>query len=612
MAGARLNHRSRRSGGHRRQVAGLRLSLLALVLVLGAVGPTTGARAQGASGEPQVAAQDTAIRDAQRGFEVTVPAGWSRWRQGEALALSGPDGQLHAWLVSVQGDDAAEGVSAAWRVVEPEFALEVADETHPPVSGGIEQAVQVVYKTAQDRVVFAIGYLFQGRVYAALLDGSRDAFVRRQAQISVVVSSFDILARTRIDLASQPAQPLGPAAVNDLDAFVPGAMAEAGVPGAVVAVVQNGRVVYERAFGVKRSGRPDPMTLDTQLMIGSTSKSLTTLMMATLVDDGLMRWDTPVVDILPSFRVADPELSRTITLQNLVCACSGVPRRDYEFILNARTLGAEDVVRSLAGFRFFTDFGETFQYSNQMVASAGYIAGVAAGGDPDALLPGYARALQARVLSPIGMLDTTISLRQVQARGDYATPHGQTLSGARIPIPLSQEALLMPVAPAGSVWSTVPDMARYLLTLLAGGVAPNGERVVSTAGLEHLWTPQDKISADTSYALGWMVTDDKGLRKIEHALDGHRNQGSAQDRARRQHLRLHLGAGAAPRQGAGRGGAHQRARQQRLQRSGDPARHRSRVRAGHRGRRSRLPLRAEGHRRRPRQGGRARVQRHRS
>ena len=475
------------------------------------------ALAQSGGDAPQVAAQDTAFSDPERGFEVIVPAGWSRREQGPAVALADPEGQLHAWLLSVQADDAATGVAAAWRAVIPDFALEVADEVRPPVSGGIEQAVQLTYRSDRDRIVFAIGYLFEGRAYALLTDGPRDAFVRRQAQASVVVSSFDILGRTRTDLASQPAQPLGPEAAANLDGFIPAAMAEAGVPGAVVAVVQDGRVVYQRAFGVKTAGRPDPMTLDTQLMIGSTTKSLTTLMMATLVDDGRMRWDTPVVDVLPSFRVADPALSRTITMENLVCACSGVPRRDFEFILNARTLGAEDVVRSLAGFRFFTDFGETFQYSNQMVASAGYIAGVAAGGDPDALLPGYARALQARVLSPIGMLDTTLSLRQAEARGDYATPHGQTLTGARTPIPLSEEALLAPVAPAGALWSTAPDMARYLRTLLAGGVAPDGRRIVSSAGLEHLWTPQVKLSADTSYALGWMITDAKGLRKIEHA-----------------------------------------------------------------------------------------------
>jgi CubicO group peptidase (beta-lactamase class C family) len=495
----------------------LRLPLAALLLIAFIAGFPSAARAQGGGGDAQVASQDTQFSDPQRGYEVTVPAGWSRRQQGEALALSGPDGQLRAWLVSLPADDAAAGVAAAWRVVIPDFAFEVASETNPPVSGGIEQAVQLVYQTDRDRVAFAIGYLFQGRVYAVMMNGTRDAFVRRQAQVSVVASSFDILARTRTDLASQSARVLGRAAVDDLNAFIPGAMSEADVPGAAVAVVQDGRVVYERAFGVKASGHAEPMTLDTQLMISSTTKSLTTLMMATLVDDGLMGWDTPVVDILPSFRVADPELSRSITMQNLVCACSGVPRRDYEFILNARTLSAEDVVRSLAGFQFFTGIGETFQYSNQMVASAGYIAGVAAGGDPDALLPGYAAALQARVLSPMGMLDTTLSMRQVEARGNHATPHGQTLRGTRTPIPLSEEELLAPVAPAGTAWSTAPDMARYLLTLLAGGVAPNGRRIVSAAGLEHLWTPQVKISADTSYGLGWMITDYKGLHKIEHA-----------------------------------------------------------------------------------------------
>jgi len=516
MARTRAVQRTRR-GGSASHPAAYRWLLAAFILTVGALGLTFGARAQEAGGGAQVAGQDTPLRDPQRGFGVTVPAGWSHQQQGEALALSGPDGQLHAWLVSVPADEVTAGIAAAWHVVVPDFAMDIANEVHPPVSGGIEQAAQLTYKSPPDRVVFAVGYLYRGRVFAVLMNGALNALARRQAQVSVLVSSFDVLGRVKTDLAAEPARALGPAAADDLDAFIPEAMTEADVPGAVVAVAQDGRVAYARAFGVKDAGGSEAMTLDTQLMIGSSAKSLTTLMMATLVDDRRMAWDTPVVDILPSFRVADPALSRTITMQNLVCACSGVPRRDYEFILNARTLGAEGVVRSLASFQFFTGFGETFQYSNQMVASAGYIAGVAAGGDPDAMLPGYAAALQARVLSPIGMLHTTLSFRQVEARGDYATPYGQSLSGARVPIPLSDEALLEPVAPAGVLWSTAPDMARYLLTLLAGGVAPNGRRVVSTANLDHLWTPQVKISANTSYGLGWMITDYKGLRKIEHA-----------------------------------------------------------------------------------------------
>ncbi|MEZ4837282.1 MAG: hypothetical protein R2873_35670 [Caldilineaceae bacterium] len=52
--------------------------------------------------------------------------------------------------------------------------------------------------------------------------------------------------------------------------------------------------------------------------------------MAALVDDSLMTWDQPVVEILPQFAVADADLTQQITVQNLVCACTGVPRRDVE------------------------------------------------------------------------------------------------------------------------------------------------------------------------------------------------------------------------------------------------------------------------------------------
>ncbi len=71
------------------------------------------------------------------------------------------------------------------------------------------------------------------------------------------------------------------------------------------------------------------------------------------------------------FSLADPELTQQITLRNLVCACSGVPRRDFEVLMNFDNLSPEDIVESLESFELFTDFGEALQYSNQMVAAGG-------------------------------------------------------------------------------------------------------------------------------------------------------------------------------------------------------------------------------------------------
>lgn len=64
------------------------------------------------------------------------------------------------------------------------------------------------------------------------------------------------------------------------------------IPGAAVAVVQGGRVVYRRGFGVREFGGRAPVTPETLMMVGSTNKSMTTMLMATLVDDGALDWDT--------------------------------------------------------------------------------------------------------------------------------------------------------------------------------------------------------------------------------------------------------------------------------------------------------------------------------
>jgi CubicO group peptidase (beta-lactamase class C family) len=249
---------------------------------------------------------------------------------------------------------------------------------------------------------------------------------------------------------------------------------------------------------------------------GSTGKSLTTMLMATLVDDGLMTWDTPAVEILPTFAVKDPELSQRITVRNLVCACTGVPRRDLELIFNANSLSAEDVVASLRTFDFFTDFGEAFQYSNQMVATGGYIAGVAAGGGADDLFTAYTTALQERVLDPIGMISTTLSFTEVEASGNYAIPHAADFDLSYQPFSLEIEKLLDPVAPAGAHWATVLDMARYLITELNEGIAPDGTRVVSAENLRVTWEPQVPVAAETSYGLGWLIGEYKGQRLIQH------------------------------------------------------------------------------------------------
>lgn len=301
-----------------------------------------------------------------------------------------------------------------------------------------------------------------------------------------------------------------------IDAYVAELMQRTHVPGLALGIVKDGTLVYAKGYGVRKLGGKDAVTPDTMMMIGSTGKSMTTMMMATLVDDGVMGWDTPAVKIDPAFAVSDPALTPRVRMRDLVCNCSGVQRHDLEMLFARRKATAREVVASVRDFRFIGEFGKTFGYVNQMVASGGYIAAEAAAPGEE-LHAGYLRQMQARVFDPIGMTRTTFSFERVLADGNFAAPHGATAGGEYVPLPIEAERLLEPYAPAGGSWSTVNDLARYLVTQLNDGVSPDAKRVVSSANLLVTRAPNVEVMPGAHYGLGWGIADYHGLEFVTHA-----------------------------------------------------------------------------------------------
>jgi CubicO group peptidase (beta-lactamase class C family) len=102
------------------------------------------------------------------------------------------------------------------------------------------------------------------------------------------------------DLAGVTPLPLTGDRQAAFEAYVTEMLATTEIPGAAVAVVQNGEVVYQQGFGVRELGGSDPVTPETLMMIGSITKPMTATMAATVVDDGELTWETPVVELLPS------------------------------------------------------------------------------------------------------------------------------------------------------------------------------------------------------------------------------------------------------------------------------------------------------------------------
>jgi CubicO group peptidase (beta-lactamase class C family) len=95
-------------------------------------------------------------------------------------------------------------------------------------------------------------------------------------------------------------------------------------------------------------------------MIGSMTKPLTSLMMARLIDKGIFGWDTPVTTLLPSFALGDPDVTRRVTMAHTVCACTGLPRWDMEFIFEWDGSTPQKRIDLLRAMTPTTGFGEHF------------------------------------------------------------------------------------------------------------------------------------------------------------------------------------------------------------------------------------------------------------
>lgn len=310
--------------------------------------------------------------------------------------------------------------------------------------------------------------------------------------------------------------PLPEALISDLEKYVKQLMSQMDVSGLSMVLVEGDQAIYMRAFGVRDLETKAPVTTQTLFGIASTTKSMTAVMIASLVDEGVIAWDTPLTDVLPSFSLSNQEVTQKMTFRHTLCMCSSVPEHKEASTVQFSEMTAEDVIEMMALVPLSGTFERTFNYSTPMVAIGGYLAALADGGEYGNLMQAYANEMQERLFDPTGMTSSTFSIEEVVASGDYATPYYSTLTGVEALLPELDGGLLMPMAPGGALWSTADDLGKYLIMLLTDGVAENGKRVVSAENLSYLWQPQIAMNSQISYGLGWYVEDYHGLTVIHH------------------------------------------------------------------------------------------------
>ncbi|HEU5056600.1 MAG TPA: serine hydrolase domain-containing protein, partial [Kofleriaceae bacterium] len=241
----------------------------------------------GAGGQARPLVGRDSTMSTPSGASFTAPAGWLVRTAGGVVVLEPADRVVSLTIVERGERDGEAAIAAAWRQVRPGFARRVELVTSPPGRDGWDAATRIEYERSGDgRLAFARALRKDGTWYVLLADGTDDGWVARYPGARVAMESFRARGVVEESFRGRTAHPLDRARLRDLESFIRRGQRLGRVPGMAIAVVQGGKVIYQAGFGVRQLGRPEPVTPQTLFRIGSTSKALTSLMMAVLVDEG--------------------------------------------------------------------------------------------------------------------------------------------------------------------------------------------------------------------------------------------------------------------------------------------------------------------------------------
>ena len=319
-------------------------------------------------------------------------------------------------------------------------------------------------------------------------------------------------------------EPLSDELLAEFEAYVEQTRESLSVPGVAVVIVQGGEIVYAEGFGLKEIGSDDPVTADTIFSIGSLGKAMTSMMVASLVDDGLIEWDTPLVEVMPQFQLSDEQATQQITLREALGMTTGLPNIDPILFLSG--LPPEDYVEYLADVPLAAPPGESYVYQNEMYSVGAYAAAMAAGAEYGVdLFSTYTDLMQERVFDPLGMTSATFSAAEAEASPNHATPHFQSLNAnlteTGFDVTPTHYMDIDTIAPAGTARMSATDVGRFLITMLSGGVAPDGSRAISAENLAETWNGQISYEPfphleQASYGMGWNAATYQGVPLATH------------------------------------------------------------------------------------------------
>ncbi|HEY0994559.1 MAG TPA: serine hydrolase [Gemmatimonadaceae bacterium] len=319
-------------------------------------------------------------------------------------------------------------------------------------------------------------------------------------------------------LAAQRPAPPAPVAPADVDAIVARAMRSFEVPGIALAIVKDGQVVVAKGYGVRKLGDAAPVDARTRFGIASNSKLFTATALAMLVEEGKLEWEAPVTRYLPGFALADPFVTRELTVRDLLVHRSGLGLGAGDLLWWPTTdFSRKEIAERLRWIQPTTSFRSAYAYDNVLYLVAGELVQAVTGMT-------WERFVASRILEPLGMTGTRTDVSSVMEQGaNVAWPHARVEGRVRPVAPFTGDNS----NPAAGINASAADITKWMMAQLDSGRA--GDRALwAPRSTRELWQVVTPLRASTNpelrpirqrfagYALGLNVTDYRGWQKLHH------------------------------------------------------------------------------------------------
>lgn len=296
---------------------------------------------------------------------------------------------------------------------------------------------------------------------------------------------------------------------SDLERLVEASMHEWKIPGLALAVVRDGEVVHQKGYGVRDMRGAEPVTPETQFLLCSITKSFTAAGLGLLVNEGKLEWNRPVREVIPEFRLQDALATERLSVRDLLCHRSGLPRHDWVHMPG--DLGGAQMLPLLRHLAPSRELRDVFQYSNLGYMVAGMVTERLSG-------QRWEDFTTERLLKPLGFQNFGFTIEALEAADNAARPH----------VLVGDECVPSPLWPirttaGGGMNVSLADIAKWARFLLNEGKV-NGLQLLSAKSLREMCTPHMHMGrsehaevGDSHYGFGLFCENYRGDRTYAHS-----------------------------------------------------------------------------------------------